>query len=105
VRARLVAILGLMGLATACRTPSGAIYTHTITPLTTNLRETPVVESSSRGDVRQIDYSSVRVRWSSNGLGEIAQKAGFSEIYYADLETLSVLGIWTQRWAHVYGRK
>lgn len=102
--ARLVAILALVALA-GCRAPTGAIFTHTITPLTTDLRATPVVQTSGRGDVRQIDYSSVRVAWSSNGLGEIARTAGFSEIYYADLETLSVLGIWTQRWARVYGRK
>ena len=43
-------------------------------------------------------------RWDTNGIGEIGKENGLEEVYYADLETLSVLGIWTQRWVHVYGR-
>ena len=47
----------------------------------------------------------VRVIWDENSIGSIAKQAGFSELYYADLETFSVLGIWTQYRVHVYGRK
>lgn len=91
-------------LASACVSPNGLIYTHTITPLTENLRDTPVVDAQGKGDTKQIDYY-VRVVWNSNAIGDIAKEHGFSEVYYADLETLRVLGIWTQEWAHVYGRR
>lgn len=30
-------------------------------------------------------------------------KVGIETVHYADLETLSVLGVWNQRWVHVYG--
>ncbi len=29
--------------------------------------------------------------------------AGMVRAHYADLEMLSVMGIWTQRWVHVHG--
>ena len=94
-----------VALAGLAATLSGCVYTHTVRPLTTNFHDTPVVTESSAGDVKQIDYNYVRVSWSANALGEIAKKTGFEEIYYADLETLQILGVWTQQWAHVYGRK
>lgn len=84
---------------------AGSIYTHTVEPLTTNFHNTPVVDDAAgEGDVKQIDYY-VRVSWSANAIGEIAKANGFDEVHYADLETLSVLGLWTQRWAHVYGTR
>ncbi|MGB3966979.1 MAG: hypothetical protein WBO45_09615 [Planctomycetota bacterium] len=42
--------------------------------------------------------------WESNGIGDIARKIDLAEIDFADLERLSILGIWTQEWVHVYGR-
>ena len=90
----------------ACLAPalSGCIYTHTVEPLTTNFHDTPVMLDTAMGDVKQIDYY-VRLSWSANAIGEIAKEAGFEEVYYADLETLSIFGIWTQQWAHVYGKR
>lgn len=38
------------------------------------------------------------------GIGCVAKANGLTELYYADLEKLSILGVWTQEWAHVYGR-
>ena len=83
---------------------SGRIFTYTTEPLTTNLHETPYVSTGNSGDVKRFDYY-VSVEWDENGIGEIARKHGFEEVYYADLETLSVLGIWTQRRVHAYGRR
>ena len=90
----------------ACATPalSGCVYTHTVKPLTTDFHDTPVVSDKGRGDTKQVDYY-VRLTWSSNAIGQIAKENGFEEVYYADLETLQILGIWTQEWAHVYGSK
>lgn len=102
---RILALAATGLLVSGCAAPNGTIFTRTITPLTTDLHGAPVVQESGQGDVKQIDYSYVRVQWSANGLGEIAKANGFTEIYYADLETLSVLGVWTQQWAHVYGKR
>jgi hypothetical protein len=42
--------------------------------------------------------------WGSDAIADAARDQGITEIHYADLEVLSVLGIWSQRWAIVYGR-
>ena len=47
----------------------------------------------------------VQIDWGETGLGAVAKKHGFKRIYYADLETFSILGIYTRRTAHVYGEK
>jgi hypothetical protein len=31
------------------------------------------------------------------------EHAGIETVHYADLETRSFLGIWTEQWVHVYG--
>lgn len=102
---RAVALLACVAPALCgCASPFGLVYTHTFEPLTTNFHRTPVVSDQAAGDVKQIQYY-VRVLWSGNAIGEIAKQHGFDEVYYADLETLRVLGIWTQEWAHVYGTR
>ena len=101
-------LLRLAPVLLACQLLSGCIgliYTHVTEPLTPDLMAAaPVVSESSRGDVKTIQYY-VQVQWDKNGIGQIAKKYGFDEIYYADLETLRVLGIWTQQWVHVYGSR
>lgn len=87
-----------------CVAPYGLIYTHTYEPLSTDFHSTPVATDQESGDVKELSYY-VRVLWSGNAIGEIAREHGFDTVNYADLETLSVLGIWTQRWAHVYGTR
>ncbi len=82
----------------------GLVYNHTTQPLTLDMNETPVVRESSKGNVKTFQYY-VRVQWDKNGIGQIATEYGFDEVYYADLETLRILGIWTQRWVHVYGTR
>ena len=83
---------------------AGLIYTHRVTPLDRNLRATPVYSGEGKGDVKQIRYSVADVRWDSNAIGDIARREGIETVYYADMELLSVLGIWTQRTVHIYGR-
>jgi len=47
----------------------------------------------------------VDIVWDSNAIGDIARAQGIDEIYYADMETLSVVfGIWSQRTVHIYGK-
>jgi hypothetical protein len=84
---------------------SGIIYTHTTNPLSTNFKDTPFVDRApAKGDVKEVDYY-IRVSWNANGIGEIAEANGFEKVYYADIESLRILGIWTQEWVHVYGSK
>jgi hypothetical protein len=105
MRSLSLALAAGLSLALAgCASPFGLVYTHTVEPLTTDFHRTPAVSDEAKGDTKQIDYY-VRVLWSGNGIGEIAKQHGFETVYYADLETLRVLGIWTQEWAHVYGTR
>jgi len=83
------------------------VYYHATEPLTTHFNRTPVGDGfEAKGDVKELRYNGyLRVIWDENSIGSIAKEAGFREIYYADLETFSVLGIWTQYRVHVYGSK
>lgn len=88
--------------ATACA--NGFVYRRTVQPLTTDFDRTPVVGCApGRDDLKQLRYRYLDFRWEGNGIGRIASDAGFDTIYYADVETLSILGVWTQRWVLVYG--
>lgn len=97
----------MLGGLLLCGCVSGLAFTHVTRPLTTNFHDTPVGDSfEGSGDVKELRYNAyLRVIWDENSIGSIAKQAGFSELYYADLETFSVLGIWTQYRVHVYGRK
>ncbi len=81
---------------------NGAILTRTVRPLDVNLRETPVFDRTASSGANTVQYY-VRIDWGSFGTGDVAKRYGFSEIHYADLETLSVLGFFTRRTVHVYG--
>jgi hypothetical protein len=101
---RLAAALVLCLLATGCL--RGMIYTNVTQPLTTHFDETPVVRDGfENGDVKQLRYSYAHLLWDDNAIGALAKRAGFAEVYYADLQTVSILGIWTQYRVRVYGRK
>jgi hypothetical protein len=103
-RLGLVLLACLAPAVTGCTGPRGLVYTHIVEPLTTDFHATPVVQDEAAGDVKELRYY-VRVSWSTNGIGAVAKEHGFDKVYYADLETLSVLGIWTQQWVHVYGTR
>ena len=89
-------------LIAGCTT--GIIYTHTQQPLTLDMHTTPIVSNSAAGDIKHIQVSFVGVAWDSAAIGDIAKKHGLKEVYFADLETLSVLRIWNQYTVHVYGQ-
>jgi len=40
----------------------------------------------------------------SNAIGDIAKQNGIETVYFADLETMSILIIWNQYTVHVYGQ-
>lgn len=57
---------------------------------------------STPGNTKQFRYY-VDINWDSNGIGDIAKKAGFDKVYYADRTVLSIVGVWTQIFVTVYG--
>lgn len=94
-------------LCTACLAScqgGGAIYTHVTEPLDVDFDATPVQPLEARGDVKQVRYRFVDVQWDSNAIGEIALAHGIDEVYYADLESFSILGFWTRQTVHIFGR-
>ena len=85
---------------TGCGT--GAFYHHVTLPLDINFNNTPVHPPATRGSTKEIRYY-VDVQWDSNGIGDIARKAGLSKVYYADRTVLSIAGVWTQVFVTLYG--
>ena len=84
----------------------GGLYSHTVVPLTFNRNSTEVARSQSQatGDIQQIQFY-VAVIVGENGIGDVAKKHGIETVYYADIETRSVLfGLWREDIIHVYGR-
>ncbi len=90
-----------------CRSisPPGIVYTHKTLPLDVNLSRTPAGTFGSEKDVKhiQLRYVNVKISWDSNAIGDIAAKNGLDIVYYADIETFSILGVWNQYTVHVYG--
>ena len=99
-----VAILTLIAALLVSGCMSGIIYTHTRQPLTVDMDSTRVVSTSEAGDIKHIAIYMASVAWDSAAIGDIARKHGLHELYFADLETLSVLRIWNQYTVHVYGK-
>lgn len=89
-------------LLAGCST--GLIYTHTVQPLTLDMHRTSVLQGSAQGDIKHIQFWQAGIAWDSAAIGEVARKNGMQEVHMADLETLSVLGVWHQYTVHVYGR-
>jgi hypothetical protein len=97
-----LAIVMLTALLSGCG--AGIIYTHTVTPLSVDLHQTRVVQSEGTGDIKHIQFWNIGVAWDSVAFGDIARKNGMHELYFADLETLSILRIWNQYTVHLYGK-
>ena len=85
-----------------CAATSGC--RHVVTPLDLDFDRTAIHERVGRGEVKHVRYKMAEVKWDSNGIGDIARRHGMEAIYYADLETLSILGLFTEQTVHVYGR-
>ncbi len=99
-----LAALALVVILSGCS--AGIIYTHTRQPLTLDLHKTRVVPTSGEGDIKHLVlvYAPLSAAWDDAAIGDIAKKSGIQELYFADLETLRVLGIWNRYWVHVYGK-
>jgi len=87
----------------------GCVYVHTVQPLTLNMDRTPVVAAEKSGSLKLITFPPFSgayraVAWDSAAIGDIAKKQGMHEVYFADLETLSVLRFWNQYTVRIYGK-
>jgi len=83
---------------------SGLVYTHTWQPLTLDMHKTPVSSTEASGDIKHIALGAASVAWGSAAIGDVAKKHSIQELYFADVETFSVLHIWNQYTVHVYGK-
>ncbi len=100
-----VALATLILVGSGC--VSGAIYSHTTVPLDVNFEGVPQ-KPDHRGPSWKtlsipVYYGRLRFDWGSTAVADAARRAGIETVYYADLETRSVLGVWTRRTIHVYG--
>ncbi len=95
--AALVVILFLAGCS-----PRGFLFTKATMPLDADLSETPNGSRYGKGNIKHLHYY-VDVVWGSNAIGDVARQNGIETIYFADLEKLSVLGIFNLYTVRVYG--
>lgn len=101
---RFLPLAALTLAATLSGCGGGYFFTHVVEPLDVNLDNTPVFQAKGgSGNTKRVRYY-VDIEWDSNGIGDIVRRAGLDEVHYADLETLSIAGIWQQRFVNVYGK-
>ena len=89
-------------------TPRGYLFTWATVPLTRNYRHTPVVDSANGyGSIFHLEYSywyiPFSLDWGDNSIGGLAKEAGFDEVYYADMTTISVWTVFRMQRVRVYG--
>jgi hypothetical protein len=87
----------------------GAVYTRVKFPLTTDLNQTPAAIDTGGGKIVRIKEPfsgyGIYAEFNSNAIGEIAKRHGLKTVYYADIERLSILGIWRHDEVIVCGEK
>lgn len=103
-RAGRVAVLAGLVLLGGSGCATGILYSHVTRPLDLDLDRTPVHEGYANNSRSTVQYYA-RIDWGSTGLGDVSKELGLKRIHYADLETLSILGIFTRRKAHIYGER
>ena len=89
------------------RSLTGIAYTHIRVPLSEDIVNTPVVVIHAGGKIVQVKEPvsgyGLYTEWSSNAIGDIAQRYGLRKVYFADLEIFSILRIWRHEKVHIYG--
>jgi hypothetical protein len=101
---RVLSVASILVLLQGCQ---ARVFHWTKRPLTDNYHSTPVFQNDAdhlaKGHSVELQYRNVTVQFASWAIGDVAKRAGFKTVHYADLEILSILGIYTQRTIHVYG--
>lgn len=103
------ALCALLLTACGCFAPRGFVFTHTTLPYAlpdeaprrTAAKSCSVKVTQLKEPLSRLNLS---VMWSNRAVAEAMQKAGMSEIRYADLQTLSVLNsVYERRLLVFYG--
>jgi len=104
----MVAAAGM--LLCGCFAPKGIIYTRIKQPLAlpSNRNKRRITDKSCYVSLTRLKEPVTRlnlsVMWSNDAIREAAEKAGITEIYYADIETLSfILDSYLRRRVIFYG--
>ena len=105
---RLSIIVGLLAAASCTGCMRGWVYTNVTVPLVRNMDKTPRGSKMASIDSRQIKEPITRVRmsveWHSRAIGDAAKRKGLNKVYFADMQTFSLLGgVWKQRKVRVWG--
>ena len=102
-------IIGLALLLTGCAaTAPGRLYTNVIRPHSTDFRVTPVGTKRCVLDEHRLKEPvsgyGVTVEWSMDRIRSEAQKAGITNIYYTEVQTVSILmGTYRRRRLIIHG--
>ncbi len=86
----------------------GRLFTRVVTPYSSDFNCTPVGGKTFRVVEHQLKEpytgAGVSATWTSRVLAEAARNSGITNIYYADLETFSILnGIYLKKTLIIYG--
>lgn len=83
------------------------LFTYNKVPYTQDLDNTPVTDATGKGKVIRIKEPfsgyGISAEFNSNAVGDIARKNGLTEVYFADMQELNILGIYRERRLHVNG--
>jgi hypothetical protein len=86
----------------------GYVFTKVKVPCTRDLHASPASPGAAEGKVIQIREPisgyGIYAEFNSNAIGDVALRHGLGEVYFADRELLSILGVWRHRKIHVYGQ-
>jgi len=109
MRWRICGLLLLMGLLGPGCLVTGFLYTNTTRPLTTNMAATPRGEVSGQAGSKHLQEPvtgiGLSAEWDGRAIAQAALRAGLSEVYLADLHTVSILGgLWRQQTICVWGK-
>ena len=76
-------------------------------PYTKDLNNTPVIHTKSEGAIIKIQEpfsgAGMYAEFNTNAIGDLAKKYNMKKVYYAELETFDVLGIWQRKRLYLYG--
>ncbi|OGV66024.1 MAG: hypothetical protein A2283_08540 [Lentisphaerae bacterium RIFOXYA12_FULL_48_11] len=97
----------LLFLCVGC-VAQGRLYTKVVLPYSTDFQDAPSGTKACRIAEHRLKEpytgAGITATWTSRVLEEATRNAGITNIYYADLETLSVLnGIYLKKTLIIYG--
>ena len=85
----------------------GMVFTRIKVPFSEDLVNSPVIEVHRGGKILQVKDPvsgyGFYARWDSNAIGDIAKWYNLKEVYFADMEIFSILGVWRREKILIYG--